>query len=60
MKVDGREGAGEEKLVGKEDRKDDMSLVQVIGSEGMKTRVCGTWRFHAPGCTGWIREVRRR
>ncbi|EKX37366.1 hypothetical protein GUITHDRAFT_145064 [Guillardia theta CCMP2712] len=31
--------------------------LQVIGSEGMRTRVCGTWRFHAPGCTGWIREL---
>eukprot|EP00960_Hanusia_phi_P031901 749532-Hanusia_phi.AAC.3 len=30
----------------------------ILGSEGMRTRVCGAWRFHAPDSTGWIKEVR--
>jgi len=31
--------------------------LQILGSEGMRTRVCGAWRFHAPDSTGWIKEM---
>jgi len=31
--------------------------LQVLGEPGMRTRVLGCWRIHAPGCTGFLREM---